>query len=385
MKRSHPIAVIGVPTWCEAATIRDHVLRIDRAITAAGLDADDAVIVNADNTSPDGTAELFMRTPTLSQKVAIATAGRGKGRNCAALFDYATTVEAKVLVTLDADLEVLPLDWLPAMTRPVLDGNADLVTPLYPRHWYDANQTNQVSAPVLLAMTGRPVRQPIGGDFAFSASALRHLQEMRWPDVAFGFGWDAFVVTAVMLVDLKLHQAPLSVGKIHSWRSDSADEIEDEMELKFFEPTSAMFEQLAQFPLPSHEPVPDYPYSPPLGLPPKDYEVGPIQEFAQRCWARDRSLPALAVLGAGGAVLDGPGLPALDDDRWGSVLARGVIAARQGAAGRELYRVLQTLFFARLAAVLEGYEALSTAEIDKTVHRVAGIVRQKVARHRHDH
>jgi len=376
--------VVGVPTWCEAATIQDHVGRIDRALAAAGFRADDAVIVNADNQSPDGTAELFMRTPTSFQKVPLATAGRGKGRNCAALLDYATTVGVKALVTLDADLEVLPDNWLPAMLQPVLNDETDLVAPLYSRYWYDANQTNQVSAPVLLAMTGHAVRQPIGGDFAFSARALRHLQETPWPEVALGFGWDAFVVTAVMLADLKLHQAPLSVGKIHSWRSGSADEIEEEMQLKFFEPTSALFDQVARFALPLDEPLPDYPQSPPLGLPPKDYQVGPIHEFAQRCWARDRSSQAVAVLG-GDLELGGPRLPVLDDDRWGSVLARGVLRARHGAADRELYRVLQTLFFARLATVLGGYARFSPPEIDTIVHGVGAVVRQQIAKLGNDH
>jgi hypothetical protein len=319
-----------------------------------------------------------MATPTSHEKVGLTTTNRGKGRNCAALFEYATALGAKALVTLDADLEVLPRDWLPAMTQPILDGEVDLVTPLYSRYWYDANQTNQVAAPVLLAVTGRPVRQPIGGDFAFSARALQVLQGTSWPEVAYGFGWDAFVVTAAMRENLGLHQAALSVGKIHSWRSDSAGEIEEEMHLKFFESTSAMFDQVARFPLPSDEPLPDYPRSPPLGRPPKRYRVGPIHEFVTRCWSRDRSSPVVRGLMGGQLDVQQPGMPTLDDYRWGCVLARGLMAAREGSANREFYQVLQTLFFVRLATVLAGYEELSPTEIDKTVHGVASIVRRRI-------
>jgi hypothetical protein len=68
--------IIGVPSWCEAPGITAHARRIDDALDAAGFGSG-AVIVNADNRSPDNTAGLFMATPTRHRKVTLPTA-RGK-------------------------------------------------------------------------------------------------------------------------------------------------------------------------------------------------------------------------------------------------------------------------------------------------------------------
>lgn len=368
--------VVGVPTWCEAASIRDHACRVDEALFRAGFGVKGALIVNADNRSPDGTADEFMATATGHEKVVLTTDGRGKGRNCAALFEFALQVHARVLVTLDADLEVLPLDWLPALIAPVLHGSADLVTPLYPRFWYDANQTNQIAAPLFLATTGVAVRQPIGGDFAFSTEALRTLSALPWPEAAFGFGWDAFVVTTSLLEGLAVRQAPLSYGKIHSWRSDSAEEIEQEMELKFLQTTSVMLEQLASLEPKGTEPVPHYPHSPPPGCLPKPYNLEPIHEFARRCWSRNLRSPWLEALLPTGVQ---PGKEGLNDAQWAQVLTRSLLLARHEQLPRKFYQALQTLFFARLSSMLPAYANLSPREIDDIVRGVAGLIRQDLA------
>ena len=368
--------VIGVPTWCEAVNISAHTRRIDEALRAADLGLD-AVIVNADNHSPDDTASLFMATPTVHRKLTLPTA-RGKGNNEAALFELALRSGAAVFITLDADLEALPDDWVPALAAPILDGSTDLVTPLYPRFWYDGTLTNQIVAPLVLAVTGVPLRQPIGGDFAFSPAALRTLSRRPWPAAARGFGWDAYVVVTMLRLGLKVRQARLSYGKVHSWRSESASEIELEMETKFVEIATATLEELSTFAVGVLPLTGEYPPAPPVGRQPKAYDLGPGREFTTRWWTRQNDSPWLDVLLPPDA-RNGEAAPErMDDALWARVLCRAISVVRRRPPDRDFYRALEALFFLRLMYVLPGYESSSTAEIDAAVHRLAVRLRDEL-------
>jgi hypothetical protein len=372
------MVIVGVPTWCEAANISAHTRRIDEALGVADLGRQ-ALIVNADNHSSDGTADLFMATPTVHRKVAL-TAARGKGNNEAALFDYALRSGARVFITLDADLEALPDDWLPALATPILDGSAELVTPHYPRFWYDGTLTNQLVAPMVLAVTGAPIRQPIGGDFAFSPAAMRALLARPWPAAARGFGWDVYVVVTALRLGLEVQQARLSYGKVHSWRSESADAIELEMETKFVEIATATLEELATFAAGDLPLVDGYPPAPPLGREPKAYDLGPGGEFTTRWWTRQRDTPWLRLLLPPAERKGGEPPARMDDARWARVLCRSAAVARRGPPGRDFYSALEALFFLRLMSVLPEYRGRSTTEIDASVHRLAALVRQEMQR-----
>jgi hypothetical protein len=368
--------VIGVPTWCEAVNISAHTRRIDEALRAADLGLE-AVIVNADNHSPDDTAGLFMATPTAHRKLTLPTA-RGKGNNEAALFEFALRSGAAAFMTLDADLEALPDDWVPALAAPILDGSADLVTPLYPRFWYDGTLTNQIVAPLVLAVTGVPIRQPIGGDFAFSPGAMRTLSRRPWPAAARGFGWDAYVVVTMLRLGLKVRQARLSYGKVHSWRSESASEIELEMETKFIEIATATLQELSAFAVSDSPLTGGYPPAPPFGRDPKAYDLGPGQEFTIRWWTQQRDSPWLDVLLPPDARNGDAAPERMDDALWARVLCRGTSVVGRRPPGRDFYRALEALFFLRLMYVLPGYRSRSMSEIDAAVHRLAVLLRDEL-------
>lgn len=370
--------IVGVPTWCEAANISAHTCRIDEALRAADLGCQ-AMIVNADNHSPDGTADLFMATPTFHRKVTLAAA-RGKGNNEARLFDYALRSGAAAFVTLDADLEALPNDWLPALAGPILDGSADLVTPLYPRFWYDGTLTNQLVAPIVLAVTSVPIRQPIGGDFAFSPAAMHALLARPWPAAARGFGWDVYVVVTMLRLGLKMQQARLSYGKVHSWRSESANEIELEMETKFVEIAAVTLEELATFAVGDLQPIGGYPPAPPLGREPKVYDLGPGREFTTRWWTRQRNSPWLGILLPPDERKGGGPPERMDDALWARVLSRSVSVVRRGPPDRDFYYALEALFFLRLMSALPEYRVRSTTEVDAAVYRLAALLQQELQR-----
>lgn len=89
-----------------------------------------------------------------------------------------------------------------------------------PRYWDEANLTNHLARPLIAAVTGHDVPQPLAGDLALSrqalTAALRAAQELTAPVAAgvAGYGIDAFLlltaatigpVTSVRLEEPKQH------------------------------------------------------------------------------------------------------------------------------------------------------------------------------------
>ena len=365
--------VAGVPTWNEAEVIAAHTQRIDLALRRH-FRADRTLIVNADNSSPDGTSAVFLNTPSATPKRAEVSAQRGKGFNFRLLFATALEEKADVLITLDADLEELPDDWLPCLAEPVLTGRADLVLPLYPRFWYDGNLTNQVMAPLMSAVTGVPVRQPMGGEFAFSRAALELLISFDWPAAAFRFGVDLFCVARLLRAGVSIYQAPLSTGKIHSWRSNTSSELAEEMDHKFHSMIKALTDELATWALPRTSAALRFPEGPELQRRPKDYNPAHIVETAQT-EHRHRRKDHEYVFLLGRENLDSERLPILGDEDWAAVLARVIHLRRRGELSDQFIQSFRALFYVRIARVLP---ALRQSDVEPMVQRVTNALRREL-------
>ena len=366
MKR---LIIVGIPTWCEANYIREHTKRIDRALSISFPD-DDKLIVNVDNCSPDGTASIFNSTETENRKVSISTEKgiKGKGHNFYNLFSYALEQNVDLLITLDADLEIIPDDWMPTFGKAILDENKDLAVPLYPRFWYDGNLTNQVVAPLVLAVTKIPIRQPIGGDFAFSPHCLKHLLSLGWNKQVLGFGIDIFLVMQALKAGLAIEQVPLSTGKIHSWRSDTADEVEAEMSDKFQEVVGTTFRELMSCKPDNYDSsLPDFPLTPEIGSSPKDYDVDHIIETAQICYKEQKNKSLFQLLSVD-LINSVDELPLLDDHLWGKILRACLDYVRHNEMNDKFFDAVKALFFMRIAFVLPQ---LKDADIEARIIKVA--------------
>jgi hypothetical protein len=370
------IVVIGIPTWCEADNIAAHTARVDKAVVTAAFPAE-TVIVNADNNSPDGTAAVFLAAPTRTEKAVLRTA-RGKGSNEEALFRFALERQAAVLITFDADLLTLPDDWLPALTWPILGRSADLTIPLLSRPWWDGTLTNQIVAPLMLAVTGNPIRQPIGGQYAFSPAAMRALLAEPWPPPALGYGWDVHMVIRAYELGLTLRQVPLSSpGRYHLPRSATPAQIEAEMATKFVEVATSTIEGLAALPSPSPGALRAFPSAPQATGEPGDYDLAAAESFADEYWRRQHSSPWLRwLLREVPAHLQDP--PVLDDARWAGALSRAVEAARSGPIAGPLLDALLILYVRRQLHVLPYYRNCRPREVDIAVHALATRLRDNL-------
>lgn len=207
--------IVGIPSYNEADSIRFVVDRVSEGLRRFFPHRKTAV-VNADNYSRDGTREVFLDTPSGAvPKVYLSTPEgiRGKGNNFHNLFQYIRRHRPRVTVVLDADLKSVTPDWPAWMAEPILKGY-DFVTPVYSRNEYDGTITNHLCYPLLFALLGRNIRQPIGGDFAFSETLMRHWMRKQWSPSIRHYGVDIFMTSEAVLGGFRLAQVALG-AKIH--------------------------------------------------------------------------------------------------------------------------------------------------------------------------
>ena len=151
-----------------------------------------AAIINVDGGSLDGTPAavgghglptvLTTYDAPMGERMAVPFHGvPGRSRALRTALSVAQRLGARAVVVLDADVVSLAPDWIGRLAGPVLEGKADFVAPAYARHRFDGTITNLLIAPLVRALYGRRIRQPLGGAQALSGRLVEHLLgQPRW-------------------------------------------------------------------------------------------------------------------------------------------------------------------------------------------------------------
>ncbi|HBH02047.1 MAG TPA: glycosyl transferase family 2 [Candidatus Rokubacteria bacterium] len=175
---------VGLPTYNNAATVGAVVAAVEAGLRAHFPEAS-AVLIDADAGSLDRTPEalaaagvpvvLARHEAPSSERAAVPFHGvPGRDAALRLTFDVARRVGARVLVVLEADVPSIDAGWIERLVRPVWEEKADLVVPAYARHRYEGTITNLLLAPLVRALFGRRLRQPLGGASALSLRLLEH-------------------------------------------------------------------------------------------------------------------------------------------------------------------------------------------------------------------
>jgi glycosyltransferase involved in cell wall biosynthesis len=209
--------LVGIPSYNNSSTISRVVRVVDEGIkeyfNGKGL------IVNSDGNSNDGTREVFMSVETLAEKVSFVYEGLpGKGSAMGSIMKLANILEVPVVVFVDSDLRSIEPWWIDRLTRPIVEKNAVYVTPYYVRHKYDGTITNNICYPIVSAIFGKKIRQPIGGDFGVSLTLIKNYlsqSEDVWKTDVAKFGIDIWMTTTAIGEKVgDIYQASLG-AKIH--------------------------------------------------------------------------------------------------------------------------------------------------------------------------
>jgi hypothetical protein len=99
-------------------------------------------------------------------------------------------------------------DWLALLLQPVLAGTYDYVCPSYRRERFDGMLNTAIVYPLVRALFGRQLRQPIGGESAVSLPLARALlRDPAWGSDPAHAGSDAWLVASVLRGRFRVCQA----------------------------------------------------------------------------------------------------------------------------------------------------------------------------------
>lgn len=208
--------VVGVPSRNEATTIAVVVAAAVEGLHAIGAHGH-ALLVNADNGSRDGTPAAFASAcqDIAHECMTVPAQGSGKGSNVLAILRVAESVGAESVLLLDADVRTVEPGWVGAMLEAVAGDAPVLAAPIYRRNRMEGNTTNHVVSPLMSAVFGVRVEQPIAGDFAFNAAFVRACLERPVPDSAQLYGIDVHLTSMAARECWPIVQVPLG-RKLHN-------------------------------------------------------------------------------------------------------------------------------------------------------------------------
>ena len=218
--RSTDIA-IGIATHNHADTVGEVIEAVRNALRVPLADVR-GVIIHADAGSTDETADRFVGkepsdapvlpltyAPAPGPKLALPNQGiQDKGRALKSILRAAQQLQAKGCVFLDPTLRGVTPEAVAALARPVLDGKFDFVAPYYTRDKFDGLVTSGLLYPLVRAMYGKRLRQPMGGDFAVSTPLAEHfLAQNLWEADKTRISVDLRMVIETISRGFKLGQA----------------------------------------------------------------------------------------------------------------------------------------------------------------------------------
>jgi hypothetical protein len=209
--------VVGIPCFNNDSTISYVIKAVEDGLAIHYPDRR-CVVVVADGGSVDDSREEsddLESSPWIERIITIYRGLPGKGSAVRAIFEASQLLNAKVCLLFDSDLRSITPDWIHRMVEPILNDGVDFIAPYYTRYKYDGTITNNIVYNLTRALYGYRVRQPIGGDFAFSLPLIKkYLPHEGWDTDIARFGIDIWLTTVAMVNKASIVQANLGV-KIH--------------------------------------------------------------------------------------------------------------------------------------------------------------------------
>ena len=210
------VTVVGIPARNEAATVAAVAVAADAGLGKAFPHGTNVVVL-ADNGSTDGTPERFLDTELTARKVVVHSGGigTGKGTNVFEILDQGAILEADRVLLLDADVRSTEPEWIDRLACAVDGPEPAIAVPAYRRNRFEANTTNHLASPLLAAVFGEHVQQPIGGEFAFNRAFIERARTWSRPASSYLYGIDVWLTANALRENLRVVEVPLG-RKLHN-------------------------------------------------------------------------------------------------------------------------------------------------------------------------
>jgi hypothetical protein len=210
--------MVAIPAYNNEASLSNVMKVVAEGLSTFFADMKSVLFV-CEGGSLDETKNVARMTDvglTVNKVVGTYRGEPGKGNALRAVFFAALELGVKACAIIDADIRSVTPDWVNNLLAPAAREGYDFVTPLYKRHKFDGTITNVIVYPVVTALYGKRLRQPIGGDFGFSSSFLLTLAKQDVWDMFVGqFGIDVWMTVSALTGGARICQANLG-AKVHS-------------------------------------------------------------------------------------------------------------------------------------------------------------------------
>jgi hypothetical protein len=201
--------LVGLPTLNNAATILDVVRAIHVCFTR-DFPRLRTVMINSDGGSTDGTPELirtasFIEDDVVQTSHSLRTHHRvvvpyhglpGKHAALRTVFAAGELAQAKVVVVVDPNGPTTTAERVTELIGPISRSDADFLAPRYRRHPRDGVLITQLVRPLVRALYGVALDEPLGAEFACSGRFASHcLEQDIWNHDAVRFAIDLWLRT----------------------------------------------------------------------------------------------------------------------------------------------------------------------------------------------
>jgi hypothetical protein len=303
----------------------------------------------------------------------------GKGSAVRMIFAAAEALQSKAVALLDADLRSVSPLWIERLLGPVVNGGFEFVAPLYARFKYDGTITNNVTYNMLRCLYGKRIRQPIGGDFAFSGEFAYNLAHRPvWDTDVARFGVDIWLTVAALVGSRRCCQTHLGV-KVHDPKDPATS-----LEPMFRQVVATLFTLMEQtverwIEVDSSEAVEVW--GEPTGQEPEAFPIDSqrlVETFylswqtlhgAWRAILAPDTFDQLAIhMESGRRAFN------LSTDLWVRILFEFAVEYhRRRTAKKQVVEVLSPLYFARIASFIQRVAELSNDEAEAVVEEQARV------------
>jgi hypothetical protein len=220
LEAAGPVEVlVGVPTLNHARSVAG-VLDGVGAGLARYFAGEKVLALVVDSGSQDGTLEAVRAWreggPGVGAVEALRLPGPSqRGRAVRACLTAARHLKASACALVDGDLVSVTPEWVEGLLRPILRGEADLVSPIYSRAASEGTLTTNLLAPMMAALYGRRIQQPVGGCLGLSRALVARLLEADvWTDDLVIHGADLWMVTEALASGAPVIEAHLGRRRV---------------------------------------------------------------------------------------------------------------------------------------------------------------------------
>jgi glucosylglycerate synthase len=201
--------LVGLPTLNNAATVVNVAKAIHVCFTR-DLPRPRTVMINSDAGSTDGTPELirdasFLQGEMVQTSHSLRTMHRvltpyhgipGKHTALQTLFAAAELTQARTLVVIDPAGPSTTAERVTELIMPIWRAEVEFLSPRYRRHPRDGALITQLVRPLVRAVYGVEIDEPLGAEFACARRFASHCLEQKiWDQDAARFAMDLWLRT----------------------------------------------------------------------------------------------------------------------------------------------------------------------------------------------